>query len=280
VRRYSPRRVELVRARSPLECVPTLVPVAHCTGACSSIKDSTRLRSGRRCNGVCARVEAVYAAACPPPLGPRRPVPHARCAGVCAAQPAMQARSFGSGVFTGGRERCCRGAAAGAFRVFFFVDGACNVSCNTHARTAAQAVRPGDRTRSSSKRASGAAVDGICTCAALCSDACINRALKVECGPDNCTAKGCTNRGRFDSGSTLRTRVENVCDRASCRRGALCVCVCVCVCVCYVVTSCCRGGGALADGREGSGAGAAVRRGRGRVCWPAGRREAHTGLCC
>jgi hypothetical protein len=116
--------------------------------------------------------------------------------------------------------------------VFFFVDGACNVSCNTHARTAAQAVRPGDRTRSSSKRASGAAVDGICTCAALCSDACINRALKVECGPDNCTAKGCTNRGRFDSGSTLRTRVENVCDRASCRRGALCVCVCVCVCVC------------------------------------------------
>jgi hypothetical protein len=241
VRRYSPRRVELVRARSPLECVPTLVPVAHCTGACSSIKHSTRLRSRRRCNGVCERVEAVYAAACHPPLGPRRPVPHARCAGVCAAQRAMQARSFGSGGFAGGRERCCRGAAAGAFRSSFFLCGR-RLQCflrHTHARSAAQAARPGDRTRSSSKRASGAAVDGICTCAALCSDACINRALKVECGPDNCTAKGCTNRGRFDSASTLRTRVENVRDRAvvpscrravvpSCRRAAVYVRVCVC----------------------------------------------------
>jgi hypothetical protein len=110
---------------------------------------------------------------------------------------------------------------------------------HTRARSAAQAARAGDRTRSSSKRASGAAVDGTCTCTALCSDACINRALNMECGADNCTAKGCTNRGRFDSASTLRTRVENVRDRAvvpscrravvpSCRRAAVYVRVCVC----------------------------------------------------
>jgi hypothetical protein len=127
------------------------------------------------------------------------------------------------------------------------VDGVCNVSCNTRARTAAQAARPGDRTRSSSKRASDAAVDGTCTCAALCSDACINRALKVECGADNCTAKGCTNRGRFDSGSTLRTRVENVRDRAvvpSCRVvGVLDFFV-----LCGHELLPCRGGGALAGG--------------------------------